>query len=157
MPKWPLPNGEVTDVTAATRPTPSVEQGGGEIALAAEPGQSALAAQVARARALLAVAEGQSYTAAAQFVGRGSAIPLRAKWRGLTATAWLQWCRNMVAVTGSAMARRSSDASWRSRPGTRARTGWHGHLVAEYVAERAAPGRRWPARYQHLYDWPRLA
>jgi transposase len=32
--------------------------------------QSAAAAQVARARALLAVAEGQSYTAAAQLVGR---------------------------------------------------------------------------------------
>ena len=32
--------------------------------------QSAPAAQVARARALLAVAEGQSYTAAAQLVGR---------------------------------------------------------------------------------------
>src|ERR671938_1808969 len=32
--------------------------------------QSAPAAQVARARALLAVAEGQSYTRAAQFVGR---------------------------------------------------------------------------------------
>src|ERR1700745_2320692 len=33
---------------------------------------SAPAAQVARARALLAVAEGQSYTAAAQLVGRGT-------------------------------------------------------------------------------------
>jgi hypothetical protein len=32
--------------------------------------RSAPAAQVARARALLAVADGQSYTAAAQFVGR---------------------------------------------------------------------------------------
>ena len=50
--------------------------------------QSAPAAQVARARALLAVAEGQSYTAAAQLVGRevgdGSGKNL-----GLYAASWI--------------------------------------------------------------------
>ena len=74
--------------------------------------QSAPAAQVARARALLAVAEGQSYTAAAQLVGRevGDTV---ARWvAGSTAAAWPRWCRGMVVGTGSATARPRSDSSW---------------------------------------------
>src|SRR3954451_10684751 len=79
--------------------------------------QIAPAAQVARARALLAVAGGQSYTAAAQLVGRMSATPLRAGWQGSTAVARLHWCRTTVVATRSAMARRNSDAFWRKWPG----------------------------------------
>ena len=65
--------------------------------------QGAPAAQVARARALLAVADGQSYTTAATLVGRRT---------GDTVARW-------AAATGSATARSSSGASWPRSPGRR--------------------------------------
>ncbi len=90
------------------------------------------AAQVAGARALLAVAEGQSYTWAARLVGRRSGdtvarwVDAVARWvadfnrEGLAAArGWPLSCRVPVAVTRSAMARSNSGASWPKSPGRR--------------------------------------
>src|SRR5215218_757553 len=73
--------------------------------------RSAPAAQVARARALLAVAEGQSYTTAARLVGRRTGDTV-ARWvAGCNRDGWPPSCRATAAVTGCAMARSSSGGS----------------------------------------------
>jgi transposase len=60
-----LPDGGVADVAATERPTTRAERCGKDGPVTLEP-----VAQVARARAVLAVADGQSYTTAARLVGR---------------------------------------------------------------------------------------
>jgi transposase-like protein len=76
--------------------------------------QSAPAAEVDRARALLTIADGASYTAAAHLVGRR---------HNETISAWISRFNRdglaavrppMAADRGSAMAPRSSSASWPS-------------------------------------------
>jgi hypothetical protein len=80
---------------------------------------SAPAAQVARARALLAVADGLSYTAAAQLVGRHNGDTV-ARWsRVSTIPGWPQSCRAMAAASHSATARSSSAVSSPRLPGRR--------------------------------------
>ena len=80
---------------------------------------SAPAAQVARARALLAVAEGLSYTAAAQLVGRHTGDTV-ARWvAGFNHAGRPQSCRAMVAASRSATVRSSSAASSPRLPGRR--------------------------------------
>ena len=72
---------------------------------------SAPAAQVARARALLAVAEGRSYTATAHLVGRRTGDTV-ARWvAGFNNAGWPQWCRAMAAAIRFAMARSSNAVS----------------------------------------------
>jgi transposase len=119
--------------------------------------QSAPAAQVARARALLAVAEGQSYTAAAQLVGRqvGDTV---ARWvagfnrDGLAAVVPRHGGGHRVRYGEAEQRRILAEVARLPEPGT----GWHGDLVADHAAGGPAPGRRWPARHQHLHDRPHL-
>ena len=114
--------------------------------------QSAPAAQVARARALLAVAEGQSYTMAARLAGREV---------GDTVARWVAGFNRdgLAAVVphhGGGHRVHYGEAEQRG-PNAGARPGWHGDLVADDAAGRAAPGRGWPARHQHLHGWSRPA
>ena len=120
--------------------------------------QSVPAAQVARARALLAVAGGQSYTEAACLVGRDNGDTV-ARWvagfnrDGLAAVVPRHGGGHRVRY-GEAEQRRIAVEVARP-PG--ARTGWHGNVVAGDASGRAAPGRGRPARHQHLHDRPRPA
>ena len=103
--------------------------------------RSAPAAQVARARALLAVAEGQSYTRAARLVGRHT---------GDTVARWVAgFNRDGLAAVVPPVWRRSSDPlrrgraaahPGRSRAGSGAGAGRHGDLVSGDAASRSASG-----------------
>src|SRR3954451_1927583 len=72
---------------------------------------SAPAAQVARARGLLAVAEGLSYTADEHLVGRRTATPWRAGLSVSTTPGWPRSCRAMAAAIRFARARSSNAVS----------------------------------------------
>ena len=119
--------------------------------------QSVPAAQVARARALLAVAGGQSYTEAACLVGRDN---------GDTVARWVAGFNRdgLAAVVprhGGGHRMRYGEAEQRriaaevARPPERARDGTA--MVAGDAPGRAAPGRGRPAWHQHLHDRPRPA
>jgi transposase-like protein len=112
---------------------------------------SAPAAQVERARALLAIAEGASYTAAAHQVGRRHTETL---------SAWVsRFNRDGLAAVrpghgGGARVRSGADAQQRilaaTHPGRMganpaARAGRHGHLVLVPAAESLASGSGWTA------------
>jgi hypothetical protein len=76
--------------------------------------QSSPAAEVDRARALLAIADGASYTAAAHLVGRGHNETISA-WVSRFNRVGLAAVRpTMVVGRGSAMGLRRSSASWPS-------------------------------------------
>src|SRR3954454_13739627 len=75
---------------------------------------SAPAAQVERDRALLAIADGASYTAAAHQVGRRHKRPSLPGSVASTATGWRPCGRGMGAVRGSAMVLTRSSAFWRN-------------------------------------------
>src|SRR5947209_20604676 len=102
---------------------------------------SAPAAQVERARALLAIADGASYTAAAHQVGRR---------HNETLSAWVsRFNREGLAavrpghgggprICYGADAQRRILTEWARAP---ARAGRHGHLVLEPTAESLAAGR----------------
>src|ERR671916_719542 len=115
--------------------------------------RSAPAAQVARARALLAVAAGQSYTTAAALVGRRTGDTV-ARWvaafnrDGLIAAKPRHGGGHPVRH-GEAERRRILAEVARVPERARDGTGWHGDLVADHAAGCAAagcaaPGRRWP-------------
>src|SRR5215212_3768900 len=72
---------------------------------------SAPAAQVARARALLAVAEGRSYTAAAQLVGRSTGDTATRWVAGFNKPGWPQSYRATAAAIRFATVRWSSAVS----------------------------------------------
>ncbi len=124
--------------------------------------QSAPAAQVARARALLAVAEGQSYTRAAQLVGRHTGDTV-ARWvagfnrAGLAAVVPRHGGGRPVRYGEAEQRRILAEVAGRSRPDAGACPGRHGDLVSGDAAECPAPGGGWPARHQHLHDRPHLA
>ena len=114
---------------------------------------SAPAAQVARARALLAVAEGLSYTAPARLVGRRTGDTV-ARWGAGFNRAGLA---AVVPCQGGGHRVRYGEAtshSRRSGPAAGPGAGWYGGLVAEHAAGRPASGRGRSARRQHLYDRP---
>src|SRR5215218_345296 len=75
---------------------------------------SAPAAQVERARALLAIAEGASYTAAAHQVGRRHTETISPGSAASTATDSRRCGLVTGAARGSAMALTRSNASWRN-------------------------------------------
>ena len=113
---------------------------------------SAPAAQVERARALLAIADGASYTAAAHQVGRH---------HNETISAWVsRFNREGLAALrpghgGGSRTRYGADAQQRlltemARPP--ARPGRHGDVVLEPAAASLASGRGRAASGQHLYD-----
>ena len=126
--------------------------------------QGAPAAQVARARALLAVAEGRSYTAAAQLVGRQTGDTV-ARWvagfnrDGLTALVPRHGGGHPIRYGAADPLRRGGAAAHpgRSRPGAGAGAGRHGDLVADHAAGCPAPGGGRPSRRQHPHDRPRAA
>src|SRR3982750_2446863 len=118
--------------------------------------RSAPAAQVARARAVLAVADGQSYAMAAELVGRAT---------GDTVARWVAAFNRdgLVAVKprhGGGHSVRYGEAEQRrilaeaGRVPERARDGT---ATWSLTALRDAPRRSWPARRQHLHDRPRVA
>src|SRR4051795_11073710 len=129
------------------------------------------AAQVARAVALLAVADGQSYTAAARKAGRRDNDTV-AEWvarfnrEGLPAGVPRQGGGAPFHPRGPAGGgpggwRRSADPLRRcgaaahsgrspADPGTHA--GRHRDVVVEHAATGLAPGRRWSADHQYLHD-----
>ena len=114
---------------------------------------SAPAAQVDRARALLAIADGASYTAAAHQVGRGTTRPSRPGSAASTARGWPPCARTMAAGRASAMALTQQQrilAEWARPPAARA--GRHRHLVLEPAAEGLAPGAGRAAAGQHVHD-----
>src|SRR4051795_8355626 len=142
---------------------------------------SAPAAQVERARALLAIAEGASYTAAAHQIGRRhnetiSAWVSRFNRDGLAAVQprhgggprlcyGIDEQQRILAAMGRAPARdtaagaspllwhgRAAAHSGRNGASPAARTGRRGYLVREPAAESLAPGSRRAAPGQHLYD-----
>ena len=108
--------------------------------------QSAPAAEVDRARALLAIADGASYTAAAHLVGRG---------HNETISAWVsRFNREGLAAVrphhgGGPRIRYGAHeqqrilAEWARSP--ERETGRHRHLVVEPAAEGPAPGAGRPA------------
>ncbi len=102
---------------------------------------SAPAAQVERARALLAIADGASYTAAVHQVGRR---------HNETISAWVSRLNRegLAAVRphhgggrGSAMALTRSNAFWHNGPARPSASRTVGYLVLEPAAESLAPGR----------------
>src|SRR3954451_18158260 len=116
---------------------------------------SAPAAQVARARALLAVAEGLSYTAAAHLVGRHTGDPVT-RWvagfndGGLAAVVPRHGGGHPVRY-GAVEQRRILAAV--ARPPDRARDGTASWSLNTPTGS-SASGRGWSARRQHLHDWP---
>ena len=118
---------------------------------------SAPAAQVERARALLAIADGASYTAAAHQVGRRHTE---------TISAWVsRFNRDGLAAVrpghgGGARIRYGADAQrrilaeWAANPA--AQTGRHGDVVVEPAAESLAQGSGWAARVSTYTIWRTL-
>src|SRR3954453_4964590 len=116
--------------------------------------QSAPAAQVARARAVLAVADGQSYAMATELVGRATGDTV-ARWvpafnrDGLVAVKPRHGGGPSVRYGGAEQGRiRAEGGRGRGRaaahpggnwPGAGAGTGWHGALVAAHATACAAP------------------
>src|SRR3954465_9779322 len=127
------------------------------------------AAQVARAVALLAVADGQSYTAAARKAGRRDNDTV-AEWvarfnrEGLPAVVARHGGGppTRLAAGGGAGGRRGSADplrrcgaaahSGRSPADTGTHAGRHRDVVVEHAATGLAPGRRWSADHQYLHD-----
>src|SRR3954452_24119652 len=111
------------------------------------------AAQVARAVALLAVADGQSYTAAARKAGRRDNDTV-AEWvarfnrEGLPGGGAAAWRRSADPLRRCGAAAHSGRSS--ADPGTHA--GPHRDVVVEHAATGLAPGRRWSADHQYLHD-----
>ena len=118
---------------------------------------SAPAARVARARALLAVAKGLSYTAAARLVGRRT---------GDTVARWVAGFNHagLAAVVprhGGGQPLRYGEVEQRrilaevARPPDRVRDGTASCSLS--TLRTALPSARWPARHQHLHDRPHPA
>lgn len=76
--------------------------------------QTAPAAEVDRACALLAIADGASYTAAAHLVGRGHNETISAWVSRFNVRDWPPCARTMAVGRGSAMGLRRSSAFWPS-------------------------------------------
>jgi transposase len=118
--------------------------------------RSAPSAQVARATAVLAIAEGQSYTATARRVGRHN---------GDTVAQWVARFNHdgLAAVVprhgGGPAIRYAADQQRRilaevARVPDREQDG---NMVLEHVAGRLAPRRRWSSHRQHLHHMAYLA
>lgn len=115
--------------------------------------RSASAGPVARATALLAVADGQSYTAAAQRVGRHSGDTV-ARWvarfnqEGLAAVMPRHGGGSRIRYAEAEQQRILAEVK---RMPERARDG-NGDVVAEHAAGRLAPSRGRLSRRLHLHD-----
>src|SRR3954471_10352784 len=115
--------------------------------------------RVARATALLAVAEGQSYTAAAKLYGsREAGWAAQRRYRGPLggalqsrrprsggAAPWRRAARPLCRGAAAAHSRRG-----RADPGPSPR--WRGDVVLEHAAPRPAQGAGRPPGCQHLHD-----
>src|SRR3954451_18488956 len=114
---------------------------------------NAPAAEVERARALLAIADGATYTAAAHQVGRRhteTPSPWVSRFNRDGLAAVRPGHGGGARIRYGAAAQQRILAEWARTPQLRA--GRHGDVVLEPAAESLAPRSGWAARDQHVHD-----